>query len=178
MSDNTSVPAKRFVNSIGRTSPFRVNEGEDWARRAGFRDRPGRRNRDGVGHGLRRRGVPARSRLGAKPCRRHPHRNRRNGRVGPFSACTGLNDLAPLLAEAGLDIELTCFQPAEIDALLGDFVDPCDDLPDIADEAVSRVACRLGDHRLLCGNTLESVDLRALMGRERAAVCATSRRSP
>jgi ParB-like chromosome segregation protein Spo0J len=34
-----------------------------------------------------------------------------------------LKELGPLLAHAGLDIELTGFEPAEIDALLGDLLD-------------------------------------------------------
>jgi len=85
-----------------------------------------------------------------------------------------LAELAPLLAHAGLDIEITGFQPAEIDALLGDLVDPehdpCDDPAAIADESVSRRGdlWRLGDHRLLCGDAREETDLRALMVRERA----------
>jgi hypothetical protein len=53
-----------------------------------------------------------------------------------------LRDLAPLLSEAGLDIEITGFQPAEIDALMGDLIDseddPADDPYPLAEKAVSR----------------------------------------
>ncbi len=54
-----------------------------------------------------------------------------------------LKELAPLLSDAGLDISLTAFQPAEIDFLLGDLVDPeldpADDLPPPEKEAISRI---------------------------------------
>jgi DNA modification methylase len=85
-----------------------------------------------------------------------------------------LCELAPLLADSGLDIELTGFEPAEIDSILGDLVDhenePSDEPPALADQAVSRRGdlWRLGDHRLLCGDSREEPDLRALMRRERA----------
>lgn len=85
-----------------------------------------------------------------------------------------LRQLAPLLADAGLDIEFTGFEPAEIDSLLGDFVDPehdpSDAPPVIEDQAVSHRGdlWHLGDHRLLCSDAREEGDLRALMGRERA----------
>ena len=51
-----------------------------------------------------------------------------------------LSELGPLLLEAGLDIELTGFEPAQVDALMNDHVDPerdpIDDLPDITCEPV------------------------------------------
>jgi DNA modification methylase len=90
-----------------------------------------------------------------------------------------LSELAPLLADAGLDIEITGFQPAEVDVLLGDFVDrehdPCDEPPRIADVAVSRRGdlWKLGNHRLLCGDARETADLQALMRREHAALVIT-----
>jgi DNA modification methylase len=87
-----------------------------------------------------------------------------------------LSELAPLLGEAGLDIDLTGFEPAEIDLLMGDHVDreddPADEIPTIEEATVSR----RGDlwlpdpHCLLCGNACEETDMRKLMGRERAAM--------
>ena len=90
-----------------------------------------------------------------------------------------LSELAPLLAEAGLDVEITGFSPAEIDVLLGDIVDneadPSDTPPPLAHEAVSRRGdlWKLGRHRLHCGDAREGADLECLMRRERAAVVIT-----
>lgn len=87
-----------------------------------------------------------------------------------------LNQLTPLLEEAGLSIELTGFEPAEIDALMGDLIDPeqdpVDELPALASEPISRLGdlWLLNRHRLHCGNARQAPDLRALMGRERAAM--------
>jgi DNA modification methylase len=87
-----------------------------------------------------------------------------------------LRELAPLLADAGLDLEMTGFEVAEIDSLLGELVDPendpCDDPPPIANDAVSHRGdlWLLGNHRLLCGDAGEGADLRALMGHERATM--------
>jgi DNA modification methylase len=90
-----------------------------------------------------------------------------------------LNQLAPLLAEAGLDIALTGFEPAEIDGLLGDLIDPerdpADEVPSPAQCAVSKPGdlWRLGPHRLLCGDARHARELRALMGRHRATMVFT-----
>lgn len=90
-----------------------------------------------------------------------------------------LNELAPLLAEAGLDIALTGFEPAEIDALMGDLVDPeqdpADKLPELSKEPVSLTGdlWQLDRHRLLCGDAKQATDLRKLMGTERAAMTFT-----
>jgi DNA modification methylase len=90
------------------------------------------------------------------------------------SLASELNELGPLLAEAGLDLDLTGFQPAEFDALMGDLVDPerdpLDELPTIASESVT---CRgdlwlLDHHRLICADATDPDDVRKLMGRERA----------
>jgi ParB-like chromosome segregation protein Spo0J len=70
-----------------------------------------------------------------------------------------LNNLAPLLADTGLDIALTGFAPAEIDTLMGDLIDPesdpADEPPSLATEAVSCLGdlWLLGPHHLLCGNS-------------------------
>jgi DNA modification methylase len=90
-----------------------------------------------------------------------------------------LKELAPLLADAGLDIELTGFEPAEIDALLGDLVDreqdPADELPVLAKQPVSRTGDLwvLGPHRLLCADARQGRDVRKLMGGECAAMVLT-----
>jgi len=53
-----------------------------------------------------------------------------------------LSELGPLLLEAGLDIDLTGFEPAQVDALINDHVDPerdpIDELPEISREPVSQ----------------------------------------
>jgi DNA modification methylase len=90
-----------------------------------------------------------------------------------------LNELAPLLAEAGLDLELTSFEAAEVDSLLGDLsdpeTDPADEVPLPAEKPVSAPGDLWGadDHRLLCGDAKNPPDLRKLMGRERAAMVFT-----
>jgi len=54
-----------------------------------------------------------------------------------------LQELSSLLGEIGLDLALTGFEPAEIDAIFADLVDPetqpGDDVPPIATAAVKRV---------------------------------------
>lgn len=87
-----------------------------------------------------------------------------------------LNSLAPLLVEAGLDIGLTGFEPAEIDILMGDLVDPeadpADEPPSLAREPVSRAGdlWQLGRHRLLCGDARRQADFRKLMGNDLAGM--------
>ena len=75
--------------------------------------------------------------------------------------------LPELLVAEGLDITVTGFEPAEIDALLTDFEDnvsdPVDDLdPETyPDPAVTRPGdlWQLGNHRLLCGDARNPVTL-------------------
>jgi DNA modification methylase len=86
--------------------------------------------------------------------------------------------LPDLLIDDGLDIALTGFEPAEIDALLADFAeeaaDPVDTLgpTELAGPAVSQLGdfWQLGKHRLLCGDARELSHLNRLMGRERAHI--------
>ena len=87
-----------------------------------------------------------------------------------------LNELVPLLEEAGLSIELTGFEAAEIDSLMEDLVDPehdpSDDLPDVKKIAVSRrgdLWC-LNTHRLLCGDAREPTNFSILLGSDRATM--------
>jgi DNA modification methylase len=89
---------------------------------------------------------------------------------------TQLNLVAPLLAQEGLSVELTGFEPAEIEGLMGDLIDPeqdpIDELPQLASKPISRAGdlWQLDRHRLYCGDAGEASDVRALMGRERAAM--------
>jgi DNA modification methylase len=92
-----------------------------------------------------------------------------------------LGELAVLLPEIDLSIEITGFEAAEIDSLMGDLIDPeldpADTVPEIAQVPISRGTdlWLLGRHRLICGDACSDADVRALMGRERAAmVCADS----
>lgn len=87
-----------------------------------------------------------------------------------------LEELSSLLAADDLDLSLTGFEPAEIDSLFSDFVDPqtdpADELPEITAAPVSRKGDLwvLGDrHRLLCDDA-RSADYYRLMGGEQAAM--------
>jgi DNA modification methylase len=89
---------------------------------------------------------------------------------------TELGELATLLPECNLDLEITGFEPAEIDGLMGDLVDreddPADEMPAVVGEPVSRIGDKwhLGQHRLLCGDATKEADVGNLMGRRRAAM--------
>lgn len=85
--------------------------------------------------------------------------------------------LAALLPEINLDISITGFDPAEIDALAVDFTDPeqdpADEIPTPdSSKAISKTGDLwvLGEHRLLCGDACSDSDLRQLMGRKRGAM--------
>jgi DNA modification methylase len=87
-----------------------------------------------------------------------------------------LGELATLLPECNLDLEITGFEAAEVDALVADFGgserDPDDEIPTFEAIAVSRNddVWALGDHRLVCGDAANDIHAGALMGRERAAM--------
>jgi DNA modification methylase len=87
-----------------------------------------------------------------------------------------LGELATLLPECNLDLEITGFEPAEFDALVTDFgdseQDPADEPAKIALLPVSRKTdfWLLGQHRLLCGDSGNDSDMGTLMGRDRAAM--------
>ena len=90
-----------------------------------------------------------------------------------------LGELATLLPEFGLDLEITGFDPAEVDNLLGDLIDPeidvADELPAPRDSAISKVGdlWQLGPHRLLCGDGQSAATYRVLMGGLTAAMVFT-----
>ena len=85
-----------------------------------------------------------------------------------------LGELADLLPECGLDVEITGFEPAEIDGLLGDLVDPELDPADHAPPAPRTPVTQIGDlwelgpHRLLCGDAQSAIDMQRVMGTEAA----------
>jgi hypothetical protein len=85
-----------------------------------------------------------------------------------------LGELADLLPECGLDVEITGFEPAEIDGLLGDLVDPELDPADYAPPAPRTPVTQIGDlwelgpHRLLCGDAQSAIDMQRVMGTEAA----------
>ena len=88
-----------------------------------------------------------------------------------------LHELAIELPAIGLDLELTGFAPAEIDALQVDLgseqPDPSDDVPELQSK---RVVSRPGDlfvlgkHRLLVGDARNPKDYRLLMGGDTASM--------
>lgn len=90
--------------------------------------------------------------------------------------CVELNSLAPLLSEAGLDISLTGFEPAEMDSLFRNLLDaerdPADEPPVLVSNLVARIGdCwELGSNRLLCGDSREEACYRKLMAGAQAAM--------
>ena len=90
-----------------------------------------------------------------------------------------LGELATLLPEFDLDLEITGFEPAEVDSLLGDLADPeqdpADEVPALEKEAISRIGdlWELGPHRLLCGDAQSAAAYRLLMGGVSAAMVFT-----
>jgi DNA modification methylase len=87
-----------------------------------------------------------------------------------------LSELSSLLPEFNLDLDITGFEPAEIDSLMADFgdvdEDPADEPSEIADQPVSRRGDRwqLGQHRLMCGDACDVSHWAKLMGRDRAGM--------
>src|ERR1700733_11006996 len=80
-----------------------------------------------------------------------------------------LGELQPLLQHLNLDLTVTGFEPAEIDALFADlqetYSDPDDVVPEVKETATT---CRgdlwlLGPHRLLCGDARLKGDIDRLM---------------
>jgi DNA modification methylase len=90
-----------------------------------------------------------------------------------------LGDLATLLPECDLSLEITGFETAEIDSLLGDLVDPerdpGDEVPSPAKTTISRVGdlWELGAHKLLCGDCQSAEAVQRLMGAASARMVIT-----
>src|SRR5690606_30691990 len=80
-----------------------------------------------------------------------------------------LGELAELLPEVGLTLDITGFEPAEIDSLMVDLVDseqdPADQLPQLEQAAVSHIGdlWRLGNHRLGCDDARDATVIARLM---------------
>jgi DNA modification methylase len=90
-----------------------------------------------------------------------------------------LGELARLLPECNLDLEITGFETAEIDSLLGELLDPerdpADEVPPPQKTAISKIGdlWELGPHKLLCGDAKSAADVRRLMGAEPAKMVIT-----
>jgi DNA modification methylase len=90
-----------------------------------------------------------------------------------------LGELAVLLPECDLSIEITGFEAAEIDTLMGDLIDneqdPANEVTALASQPVSRIGDLwvLGPPRLLCGDARQSGDVRKLMAGKSAAMVFT-----
>jgi DNA modification methylase len=90
-----------------------------------------------------------------------------------------LGDLATLLPECDLSLEITGFETAEIDSLLGDLVDPerdpADEVPSPAKTAISKIGnlWELGGHKLLCGDCQSAEAVQRLMGAASARMVIT-----
>jgi DNA modification methylase len=90
-----------------------------------------------------------------------------------------LGDLATLLPECDLSLEITGFETAEIDSLLADLVDPesdpADEVPSPAQIAISKIGdlWELGGHRVLCGDCQSAEAVQRLMGTASARMVIT-----
>lgn len=90
-----------------------------------------------------------------------------------------LGELSAILPAIDHSLAITGFEPAEIDSLMGDLVDreddPADEIPALADNAVSRRGdlWTLAPHRLLCGDATNAADVETLMGGALAAMAFT-----
>jgi ParB-like chromosome segregation protein Spo0J len=86
-------------------------------------------------------------------------------------------ELRPLLADQNLELEITAFDTAEIDALALDFTDPEQEPPGELPPVVAATPItqpndlwQLGRHRLLCDDVRHENAFRKLMGTERASM--------
>jgi len=90
-----------------------------------------------------------------------------------------LGELAAMLPEFKLNLDITGFEAAEIDSLMGDLVDreedPADEIPALANKPITHLndLWLLGPHRLLCGDATKVSRLANLMGGEVAAMMFT-----
>lgn len=82
------------------------------------------------------------------------------------------------LGQAGFDLELTGFSDLELGAILAEktagLTDP-DEVPEIADQAVSRLGdiWQMGNHRLICGDSTDAAVVGALLGPVRPHLMVT-----
>jgi DNA modification methylase len=86
------------------------------------------------------------------------------------------SELGPLLEPLNLDLTLTGFEPAEIDALFADLQSDRPDSADILPVVEENIVTRTGDlwclrqHALLCGDARSPDDLGRVMGGSRASM--------
>jgi DNA modification methylase len=85
-----------------------------------------------------------------------------------------LEELQIALPEIGLDLNITGFEPAEVDSIISDFADggskATDDIPEVAEKATAQRGdiFVLGNHRLMVGDAREREDYSRMMGSETA----------
>ncbi|MBR1293693.1 ParB N-terminal domain-containing protein [Bradyrhizobium ottawaense] len=85
-----------------------------------------------------------------------------------------LGELASLLPDCNLSLDITGFEPAEIDGLMLDFGNSEHDSADascaVGEQPISRRGelWQLGAHRVLCGDACDQSDWARLMGSDRA----------
>jgi DNA modification methylase len=85
-----------------------------------------------------------------------------------------LNELQVALPEIGLDLDITGFEAAQVEAVISDFsesqTNPAEEIPDIEQVAMARPGdlFLLGKHRLVVGDARTSKDYSRLMGAELA----------
>jgi DNA modification methylase len=90
-----------------------------------------------------------------------------------------LGELADLLSEEGMEIDLTGFEPAELDALNLDFEGPArgspEDIPACPSAPVTRLGdiWLAGDHRIACGDARRSDTFEILMRGQKAFMIFT-----
>lgn len=87
-----------------------------------------------------------------------------------------LGELASLLPDCNLSLDITGFEPAEIDGVMADFGNSDHDSADasctIGEQPISRRGelWQAGPHRVLCGDARDPADWSALMGSNRASM--------
>lgn len=88
-----------------------------------------------------------------------------------------LGELATLLPEISLDLSITGFDAAEVDALAADLSDPerepAEEIPAVSKgNPVTQAGdlWKLGEHRLLCGDACAKGDLQTLVGNDRPSM--------
>jgi DNA modification methylase len=87
-----------------------------------------------------------------------------------------LRELQIALPEIDLDLGITGFEPAEVDAILGDLgeerANPADEIPDVQDAAVAQTGDLfvLGRHRLAVGDARDAQTYITLMQSEKATM--------
>lgn len=85
-----------------------------------------------------------------------------------------LGELRIALPEAGLDIDLTGFEPGEVDSLMLDFANERPSAADVIPETETKVVAKFGDifllgrHRLVVGDARKEQAYKALMGAAKA----------